>query len=160
FFSCNGVSSAKLFAKVPDLNALWRQMLGKHRQALAAPQMDLPGGYHLLVGGGDQIYADSLWETVPELRAHQEMTREERIKAKTPKGFEAKMVGAYVRLYAQRWSQAEPAACLARIPSFFTWDDHDIFDGWGSYEPALQSSPFFQAVFSAANKTYTAFQLG
>ncbi len=28
-----------------------------------------------------------------------------------------------------------------------TWDDHDIFDGWGSYPPVMQNCEVFQAVW-------------
>lgn len=38
------------------------------------------------------------------------------------------------------------------------WDDHDIFDGWGSYPPSLQSCPVFSGVFFVARKFYLIFQ--
>lgn len=28
------------------------------------------------------------------------------------------------------------------------WDDHDIWDGWGSYPPYLQNCPVFQGELS------------
>ena len=27
------------------------------------------------------------------------------------------------------------------MPTVMMWDDHDIFDGWGSYSPEMQRSP-------------------
>lgn len=39
-----------------------------------------------------------------------------------------------------------------------TWDDHDIFDGWGSYPDDLQNCPVFQGCFQAARRFYLLFQ--
>lgn len=49
---------------------------------------------------------------------------------------------------------------LARVPGIFTWDDHDIFDGWGSHAAKDLDSPYFRAVYEAAEKAFVAFQLG
>ena len=38
------------------------------------------------------------------------------------------------------------------------YDDHDIFDGWGSYDEKLQTSPVFQGLFAAAERFYLLFQ--
>lgn len=40
-----------------------------------------------------------------------------------------------------------------------TWDDHEIFDGWGSYPPHLQNCDAFASVFRLAKRMYAAFQL-
>lgn len=39
-----------------------------------------------------------------------------------------------------------------------TWDDHDIFDGWGSYPDTLQNCPVFQGCYQAARRFYLLFQ--
>ena len=39
-----------------------------------------------------------------------------------------------------------------------TWDDHDIFDGWGSYPDTIQNCPVFQGCFQAAKRFYLLFQ--
>ena len=39
-----------------------------------------------------------------------------------------------------------------------TWDDHDIFDGWGSYPDGLQNCPVFQGCYQAARRFYLLFQ--
>lgn len=46
--------------------------------------------------------------------------------------------------YCEHFSTPEWAAALASIPFHFSWDDHDIFDGWGSYPDYLQKSAVFQ----------------
>jgi hypothetical protein len=39
------------------------------------------------------------------------------------------------------------------------WDDHDIFDGWGSYSDQEQASEIFQAVYATARTCFSLFQL-
>ncbi|HVL01299.1 MAG TPA: hypothetical protein VM553_15885, partial [Dongiaceae bacterium] len=39
------------------------------------------------------------------------------------------------------------------------WDDHDIFDGWGSYPEDLHNSPVFQAIFNTAKRYFELLQL-
>ena len=66
----------------------------------------------------------------------------------------------YLDLYIERWGREHPAAVLARVPGAFTWDDHDIFDGWGSYQKSSQEPNLFQQVYGAAALAFEAFQLG
>jgi hypothetical protein len=40
------------------------------------------------------------------------------------------------------------------------WDDHDIFDGWGSWAPKWQQCPVFQGMWTAARENFALFQLG
>ena len=65
----------------------------------------------------------------------------------------------YFDLYFQRWSQAEPSALLARVPSLMMWDDHDIFDGWGSYPEEQQNSPVYRGIWEQAREHFRLFQL-
>jgi len=39
------------------------------------------------------------------------------------------------------------------------WDDHDIFDGWGSYDPKKLASPFAQAIFEVAKHYFFLYQM-
>jgi hypothetical protein len=39
------------------------------------------------------------------------------------------------------------------------WDDHDIFDGWGSHSQALQNCAVFRSVWAAAREQFALFQL-
>jgi hypothetical protein len=41
-----------------------------------------------------------------------------------------------------------------------TWDDHDTFDGWGSYPADLQKCPLFEMIFEQSQRFYTFFQQG
>jgi hypothetical protein len=153
FFSCNGASGARAWTSLKDPFALWDEMR-RQQEDPEAP------GFQLLIGGGDQLYADSLWYTVPELVEFRKLSVSARQNKPMPDGFEQRVLAAYVKLYTERWGGEHGIApMLARVPGLFTWDDHDIFDGWGSHE-TLQETPWFKALYNAAAVTYEAFQLG
>jgi len=63
-------------------------------------------------------------------------------------------------LYVNSWKAPNMAKALASIPSIMMWDDHDIFDGWGSYSNDLLNGQLYQGIFKVAEKFYCAFQLG
>ena len=50
----------------------------------------------------------------------------------------------YFTHYRQHWSSRHLSDALACIPQVMMWDDHDIFDGWGSYPHALLTCSVFQ----------------
>lgn len=50
----------------------------------------------------------------------------------------------YFSHYVKHWSEPMFSDALATIPQIMIWDDHDIFDGWGSYPAVLQQCPVFQ----------------
>jgi hypothetical protein len=66
----------------------------------------------------------------------------------------------YFDLYCRQWSQAEAAALLSNVPSIMMWDDHDIFDGWGSHLDDRRTCPVFQGIFAIARRSFAMFQLG
>ncbi|NTX05937.1 MULTISPECIES: alkaline phosphatase D family protein [Myxococcus] len=157
FFSCNGASDAKTWGSVMRMKrpfGCWADMLAQHEEPRE-------GGFELLLGGGDQVYADSLLDHEPlvEFRKR-ELEQKLNRDFGPPPGFHEEMVARYVELYCERWSgSAGIAPMLARVPGLFTWDDHDIFDGWGSHE-SLQSCEWFESIYSAAALAFEAFQLG
>jgi hypothetical protein len=150
FFSCNGVSNPKGWAAMERPFALWEELRRQQEQE---------AGFHVLIGGGDQVYADSLWYTNTSLARFQELSREQRLRRPLPDGLEAELLRDYVRVYMDRWSEHGIGSLLARVPGLYTWDDHDIMDGWGSQEE-LQESPTLRALYGAAAVAFEAFQLG
>lgn len=52
------------------------------------------------------------------------------------------------------------ADVLARVSGLYTWDDHEIMDGWGSLPPAMMENPVVQDAGWAAAATFRAFQMG
>jgi phosphodiesterase/alkaline phosphatase D-like protein len=134
--------------KVDDKNERWTHMAGKHGE----------NAYHLLVMGGDQVYADSIWDTVPSIKEWAEKPKDKREKAAFATTMREQVEAFFMDLYCSRWKQPEPAKMFARIPSLMMWDDHDIFDGWGSYDPDTQASPVYQGIFKVARAYFAAFQ--
>lgn len=149
YASCNGFSSMKLMKSIDQKNALWADMLEKHRLA----------PHHLLLLGGDQIYADAMWETVQGLEEWNHLPFDEANKRQ----FTPELADAAERFffdaYCKRLMQEHIRQALASIPTVAMWDDHDIFDGWGSYPPARQECPVYQGLFSIAREHFAVFQL-
>jgi hypothetical protein len=147
--SCNGFSVPGDMKRIADKSAVWRDLVATHaRQPL-----------HMLLLGGDQIYADQLWDAVPELRGFNELPRAQRVTMDAGQGLLAELERFDVNTYRDRFSQDPVAEALASIPSLMMWDDHDIFDGWGSYSDEEQASPVFRTVFAAARTCFVLFQL-
>jgi hypothetical protein len=48
---------------------------------------------------------------------------------------------------------------MASVPSVMIWDDHDIYDGYGSYENGGKDTPFFKAIYEAAAGAFELYQL-
>jgi hypothetical protein len=155
FFSCNGVQDPKHWTTQPEMEALWTRMRERHTAGVCP---DGSGGrYHVMFGGGDQIYCDSVWTDIPRLKKLD--TWDKRKKAKVTPALEQDIEKHYAGLY-RRWSRSFFADMHARVPTLHTWDDHDIFDGWGSYDEELQSCALFQSIFGKAKAAYRLLQLG
>lgn len=148
YTSCNGFSSAKVMKSVADKNERWRKVAEEHAKA----------PFQVLLMGGDQVYADSLWEVVGEIKAWLEKPLKRRIAAGFTASMQAKVERFYFDLYCSRWAQEEVREMLAAIPTVMMWDDHDIFDGWGSYEPEMQQCPVYQGIYAEARKHFCLFQ--
>jgi len=154
FFSCNGFSDPADVHKVQRPALMWEDLLERHEVGIGAESADDLSGIHLLVGGGDQIYCDALWHKPTLLRLSErpedEVTAEDRQLIR----------GDYLQWYQQQWGHRSMATAMSCVPAVMTWDDHDIFDGWGSHPETLQATDLHQAVFAAAQEAFTVFQLG
>lgn len=149
YASCNGFSSLDLKNKTEDPYSLWRDMLSQHQEH----------PFSLLMMGGDQLYADELWTTVPFLRKWGELPHKDKIERKATKTLITQLDSFYEKLYLERWGDKSMSLMLASIPSVMMWDDHDIFDGWGSYPKDLHECPVYQAIFATARKYFEIFQV-
>ena len=158
FFSCNGTEQIEAIRTHPDPRALWKDILRRH-QGNQPGASHLPG-YHLLLGGGDQVYADSLWHK-PPLRRYEATPLDAAPTTRLTDEEWREVRRQYVELYAERWSDPEMRTVMARVPGVFTWDDHDIFDGWGSHDERRQRPDnYFGQVFGAARDAFHAFLVG
>ncbi|MEM9553420.1 MAG: alkaline phosphatase D family protein [Acidobacteriota bacterium] len=153
--SCNGFSDSKRGRDVDEPYEMWRRMDTRHRRGLAGGHPDDPSGFHLLVGSGDQIYADQI-DVLQEL---DKKSISEAQSLRSVSAWERKALPQYLRLYREIWSEEPVSAMLARIPALFTWDDHDILDGWGSHRDGIQTSLGYLGAYAAARKAFLALQL-
>ncbi|MBK7830229.1 hypothetical protein [Nannocystis sp.] len=115
--------------------------------------------YHLMMMGGDQVYADPLWETIDELSDWSHSGSFIADVTGMSGALAEKVDRFYFELYCKRWAQPQVAAMLASIPTVMMWDDHDIFDGWGSYPDSRHRSQVYQGIFAAARRWFCVFQL-
>lgn len=151
YATCNGFSSTALKNSTPDIYFLWKRMKTLHQEK----------HFHLMLMGGDQVYADEIWDSdkVPSLKEWLETPMEKRLKKRSTKKMKNELDGFYEALYINKWKAPEMSEMFASIPSVMMWDDHDIFDGWGSYPQEIQNCPVYKDIFSAASKYFELFQL-
>ncbi|MBP2290621.1 alkaline phosphatase D family protein [Azospirillum rugosum] len=151
YVSCNGVEDeSRLAALDAPRNALWADLRQRHEA----------DRYHLLLQGGDQLYADAVWRSGPLLSEWAARTDRERLAQTFTPAMAEEAMAFYFDLYLRSWGQPETAAVLARIPSVMMWDDHDIFDGWGSHPDEEMQSQVWRGVYTAARRHFALFQLG
>lgn len=151
YASCNG-SEAESPQKdpFPGRNALWEHMAKTHKK----------NAYHILIQGGDQLYADSVWHEIPFLEEWKKLSRTKQYTCPLPHNVYKEIRDYYLACYMAYWSQPHIKNVLANIPSVMIWDDHDIFDGWGSWNKRYQASPVYQGIFKAAQEAFYLFQRG
>lgn len=149
YVSCNGQESGDRRRSLEERNVLWRRLARQHE---AAP-------FHLLLQGGDQIYADEVASLHTLARHHPVAAWAYREKADVPALHEA-MRQELFRRYLELYRQPKMAWLVARAPTLAIWDDHDICDGWGSLPPERMDSPLGRAVFQVARELYLLFQQG
>lgn len=127
--------------------------------------------FHLMLMGGDQIYFDSIWEDITALRQWVALPRKVQLDFKVTKALEREIEAYYLGLYKQRWlpidrkpwssatAALDAGAAMASMPTVMMWDDHDIFDGWGSYSCEMQNCQLFQTLFRYARRAFWVFQM-
>lgn len=149
YASCNGFSDYKMMATTDQPYKLWKDMGAEH----------FVNPFSLLLLGGDQVYADSIWTQLSSLKAWNELEREEKIKRKATREMCSQIDRFFSELYVDRWNKEPLASMLASVPSIMMWDDHDIFDGWGSYPEDLQTCEVYKAIFASARKHFALLQI-
>ncbi|QRO01305.1 alkaline phosphatase family protein [Archangium violaceum] len=133
--SCNG---GYVVSDHVRRHAMWKRL----GEVVAAGEVDL------LLHIGDQIYADHIREAWQrnDLDDHLSPENEELMR---------RLRESFRVLYCDTWQRPELAAVLGSVPSMMMWDDHDIFDGWGSHD---EVTPADRAFFEAARTTFAEFQ--
>lgn len=140
--SCNGFSAGVN----PDdfrgpgfktgYDPVWMDLLSKHAEK----------PFHALVGGGDQLYCDSLMRE-PEMQDWvSKMKPEEKKKYPLKPEMAATLDRFFFNHYCQHFRSGAFARANSSIPMLNMCDDHDLIDGFGSYPEDLQSAPVFKAI--------------
>ncbi len=148
YTACNGTEGDGAWGSGRERNERWLHLAAAHQRA----------PFHLLLQGGDQLYADALWRTPVFAQWRRRPAGPHLSTPFTPDMDEAAR-DFYFESYCRLWAQPELAPVLASIPSLMMWDDHDIVDGWGSYDDDWQQSPVFRGLWSAAREHFALFQL-
>lgn len=160
-YSCNGFSlgvDTTVFK-----GSLWYDILRKHSKVR----------YNVMLGGGDQIYSDSIKlysEEVGKWLATSDPIK--RYATKVTPEFRKEMENFYLKEYIEwygfgHWkgitvnsktTQNCFTTAISTIPSINIWDDHDIIDGFGSYNDTFMKTDVFSSIGKAAYKYYMLFQ--
>ncbi|OAA81027.1 hypothetical protein LEL_00572 [Akanthomyces lecanii RCEF 1005] len=149
FHSCNGFSAS---VKPDDLSGpdpMWRDVLNTHQSK----------PFHVMIGGGDQIYNDCVadecdlfgeWLDMrnPFNKHHTQFTPE----------MQDQLEEFYLERYCTWFSQGLFGLATSQIPMVNMYDDHDVFDGYGSYPDHDMRSPVFSGLGAVAFKYYMLFQ--
>lgn len=129
--------------------------------------------FHVMLGGGDQIYCDMVFVNCPSLLPWLQTTNlDQKLRQPFTPRLQIQVEQAYLDLYlswfGQGWWQGPNSTqrvlnpsvplALASIPSINIWDDHDTMDGFGSYAEKTMKSPVIKGIGNAGHKYYMLFQ--
>src|SRR6478609_4607203 len=153
FFSCNDLSHTSGFAgyseKYGGIIPLWTDLVHKHHKY----------NYNMLVGLGDQVYLDEVFEHVPELDFWTRLSdRKDRENMACPKGLKENVRKWTFFYYLHHFSQPYFDQAMATIPTLYVMSDHDTYDGQGSYPIELENCPVMTSVRRILQSFYLLFQ--
>ncbi|KAF2200746.1 Aso-1 [Delitschia confertaspora ATCC 74209] len=137
-------------SKLGGIGFMWKDILQKNEEC---------GGFHVQLGLGGQIYADRLWKEIPLLKQWTATSgKENRKNAPWTAKHEEEVCHAYFHYYTSHFDQPHLRQAFAQIPHILTLDDHDIFDGFGSYPEYMQFSNMFKNIGRIGIEMYLLFQ--
>jgi len=165
--SCNGAGNRWPDPKNCNQFSMWTRLRNKF--VLDGDDHEIKP-FHCLLLTGDQIYADLLWKEIDYFKKHHligwrsflgssRKFKSHKIANEDKQGLEAQLYDFYEKVYILSWGQIDIATTLASVPSIMMWDDHDIFDGWGSHSEKLQNSEIFQLIFKVAKDFFEKLQI-
>jgi hypothetical protein len=147
FHSCNG------FSVGTDVDAwsgpaLWNDVIRMHEEK----------PFHVMIGGGDQIYNDGVrvdgplrpWTDIGNPHKRREYPFGEKMRAECDE--------YYYQNYVKWYGQKPFSTANSQIPQLNIWDDHDIIDGFGSYTDRFMRCAVFRGIGGVAHKYYMLFQ--
>lgn len=147
FHSCNG------FSVGTDVDAwsgpaLWNDVIRMHDQK----------PFHVMLGGGDQIYNDGVrvdgplkpWTDIGNPHKRREFPFDQKMRDECDE--------YYFQNYVRWYGQAPFSHANGQIAQVNIWDDHDIIDGFGSYTDHFMKCAVFRGIGGVAHKYYLLFQ--
>ncbi|RDL32965.1 Metallo-dependent phosphatase [Venustampulla echinocandica] len=149
FHSCNGFGYDVNTDPFNGPDPMWRDVLNNHQTQ----------PFHVMLGGGDQIYNDAL---VEESTYFKEWTliKDSHLKQTAPFTLELQeeLESFYLTRYCTWFSQGLFGLATSQIPMINVFDDHDILDGYGSYPDHYMRSAVMSGLGAIAFKYYMLFQ--
>lgn len=150
YASCNGQEHGDRDRDPAERNAMWACMAAEHAER----------PFHLLLHGGDQLYADEILECHPAVQAWAKRARPKDVDAATAEDARAALHETLFERYLQTFAEPPFDWLSARIPSLAMWDDHDICDGWGSLPAVKLDRKIGEVLFEVARACFLVFQMG
>ena len=134
YWSCNGYQSLAAKKKLGGIQPMWRHLQNT-------------GDLHMMYGGGDQLYMDGIVDdnktsnliheglfSLPLLQEWMVKPDRERMEQEFTPDFHEQVYEFAVRHYIDQFIEPEFCTALATLPCIMSWDDHDAWDGYGSYK--------------------------
>jgi hypothetical protein len=151
YTSSNGIHDADQVASLPNgADGMWAPLLRQHTER----------PYHLLLQGGDQLHADNLWRECAALAEWWRHPAPSRYAQPFTRAMADQAMDYFFDAYCATLAQPAYARAMASIPSVMMWDDHDIFDGWGSRPDPEHQCQVYRGLFAVARRQFSLFQLG
>ncbi|KAI9728818.1 MAG: hypothetical protein M1834_007204 [Cirrosporium novae-zelandiae] len=149
FHSCNGFSLTVNPDQFCGPDPMWRDVLNTHQTR----------PFHVMIGGGDQIYNDAVMRDCPEFAAWLALKNPvDKHRALFSPRMQEELELTYLERYCMWFSQGIFSMANSQIPMVNMWDDHDIIDGFGSYPHHFMRAPVFSGIGAVAFKYYMLFQ--
>ncbi|KAF3481699.1 WW domain-containing protein [Arthroderma uncinatum] len=137
-------------SRLGGVGYMWKDIMQKHVEC---------GGFHAQLCIGGQINADRLWKEVPSLKQWLAISgKEARKTAPWTAALEEDVTHAYFHYYTSHFDQPHLREAFAQLPHISQVDDHDIFDGFGSYPDHMQFSNMFKNIGRLGIEMYLLFQ--
>ncbi|OWT39249.1 plasma membrane protein [Cryptococcus neoformans Bt1] len=152
--SCNGFSSGvnpdDFKGPYPSgYDPVWEDLLLKHQEK----------AFHCMVGGGDQIYCDVVTRE-PELQSWiNAPTRKSKLSHPLTDEMRIAIDRFYFNHYCKIFRSNAFGRANSTIPMVNMLDDHDLIDGFGTYDDETQSAPAMSFVGSRGYFWFLLFQL-
>ncbi|KAL4896412.1 hypothetical protein BDV59DRAFT_170546 [Aspergillus ambiguus] len=137
-------------SRLGGVGFMWKDIMQKHNEI---------GGFHAQLCLGGQIYADRMWKEIASLKQWLTISgKEARKNVPWTTANEEDVSHAYFHYYTSHFDQPYLRESFAQIPYVCQLDDHDIFDGFGSYPEHMQFSNMFKNIGRIGIEMYLLFQ--